>query len=140
MYRNRKEYKRKWYANRTPEQKQRQRELAQESQERKRLEDPERFRRYQQKLQLPKIGWTLERYDRKMEEQEGFCAICREPRDKQKHKLNADHDHDTGKPRGLLCHRCNTSLERVERDPSWGQKALEYLDLYKVSPPNNLTQ
>ena len=39
------------------------------------------------------------------------CGICKaEPKTK---RLDRDHDHKTGKPRGLLCHRCNRAL------PAW---------------------
>ena len=39
------------------------------------------------------------------------CGICgREPSGR---RLDRDHCHRTGEPRGLLCHRCNRAL------PSW---------------------
>lgn len=52
-------------------------------------------------------GWSEERVTEFLALQDGRCAICRtafvgEPR--------ADHDHITGKPRGLLCHKCNAGL------------------------------
>lgn len=42
----------------------------------------------------------------------GTCNICgREPSERR--RLDRDHDHRTGLPRGLLCARCNRAL------PSW---------------------
>ena len=36
-----------------------------------------------------------------------FCAICKKPRSAFKHNLSVDHNHKTGRIRGLLCFRCN---------------------------------
>ena len=41
------------------------------------------------------------------------CAICLRERTNAGRRLDRDHDHRTGQPRGLLCHRCNRAL------PSW---------------------
>lgn len=46
--------------------------------------------------------------------QDGSCAVCRRPCATGR-RLAVDHDHGTGRIRGLLCFRCNTSLERYER-------------------------
>ncbi len=54
------------------------------------------------------------------------CNICRKPRS-QERRLDRDHDHKTGKPRGLLCHRCNRVLVSwVTAD--WCREAAAYLD------------
>ena len=45
--------------------------------------------------------------------QEGSCAICREQCDTGR-RLAVDHEHSSGRIRGLLCFRCNTSLARYE--------------------------
>lgn len=52
-------------------------------------------------------GITPEEYEMMFEGQEGRCAICGKP---QARRLNIDHDHATGKIRGLLCSRCNLGL------------------------------
>lgn len=39
--------------------------------------------------------------------QQGLCALCQRPESSFKRKLNVDHNHKTGKVRGLLCYRCN---------------------------------
>jgi len=44
-------------------------------------------------------------------EQGGMCAIC----GKSDIKLSVDHDHKTGKIRGLLCQPCNLILGHVEK-------------------------
>jgi len=38
--------------------------------------------------------------------QGGVCGICKRP-PKPGKNLHIDHDHKTGRPRGLLCYRCN---------------------------------
>ncbi len=48
-------------------------------------------------------------------QQRGLCAVCKRPG-----KLYVDHDHETGRVRGLLCNRCNLDLgiyEKVRKNP-----------------------
>lgn len=54
-------------------------------------------------------------------EQDGMCVLC-----EHRQAEVVDHDHETGKVRGLLCHRCNTILHEVE-DSEWLERALEYV-------------
>lgn len=45
------------------------------------------------------------------------CEICGQPEtDKGKQNLAIDHDHKTGKFRGLLCKKCNTALGTYENN------------------------
>ena len=53
-----------------------------------------------------------ERYHILLEEQDGKCAICFGPPDRNR-ILYWDHDHSTGRARGLLCHKCNILLEHA---------------------------
>ena len=51
--------------------------------------------------------------------------ICKSP---PGHKsLHIDHDHKTGKVRGLLCHGCNTAIGLMKDDVNILTKAIEYL-------------
>jgi hypothetical protein len=64
-----------------------------------------------------------------MELQGGCCAICARPFDGR--QVRADHCHDSGTPRGLLCHHCNI-IEGMIRSmgiaPSdFGQRLEHYL-------------
>jgi len=63
-----------------------------------------------------KFNLTLEEYERMFEEQKGVCAICSNP--PKNNRLHVDHDHDTGKIRGLLCAPCNSFLGRINEDTS----------------------
>lgn len=71
-------------------------------------------------------------YESKLAEQDGGCAVCGKhtPSGSNKH-MPVDHNHTTGLPRGVLCSRCNTAIERLEVVPDWGIKALAYLARYK---------
>ena len=56
---------------------------------------------------LKKYGIGLADFDRMVKAQEGRCLICRRLPERG---LFVDHDHETGKVRGLLCHHCNIGL------------------------------
>lgn len=70
-----------------------------------------------------KFGISSEEYDIMLEKQNGVCAICG---GKTKRRLAVDHDHQTGKVRGLLCGACNPHLAWLE-NLEWRRKAEEYL-------------
>ena len=59
------------------------------------------------------FGLTLEQYQEMFEAQGGLCALCNQ--EGQRRLLAVDHDHVTGRIRGLLCHICNTALGKFER-------------------------
>lgn len=68
-------------------------------------------------------GLTLEQYSKMEQDQGGLCAICRQEPPPSKQGLVVDHNHQTGKVRGLLCNRCNTTLRYVEAAPdAWKDK------------------
>ena len=81
----------------------------------------EYFKNYKRKHPFKRRGsklWrkyklTLEQYDEMFEQQNGKCAICSEVSLGVK-RLCVDHNHKTGKVRGLLCNRCNIKLGIVE--------------------------
>ena len=70
-----------------------------------------------------KYGLKPGEYESMYGEQRGMCAIC----DKHELKLAIDHDHYTGKVRGLLCRRCNLMLGMAKDDPETLISALNYL-------------
>lgn len=73
-------------------------------------------------------GITLEQYHQMLEDQDHKCAICqRYPEDNPKNPWHVDHDHKTGKIRGILCHACNTALGNFKDDPETLGNALKYL-------------
>jgi hypothetical protein len=71
-------------------------------------------------------GITIEQYNWMLEAQGGMCAICGGA-PKENRKLAVDHDHKTGRIRGLLCHKCNTSLGGFQDSPDILRSAIRYL-------------
>jgi hypothetical protein len=65
--------------------------------------------------------------------QGGLCLICLKPeiiKNKGKEKIKdlaVDHNHKTGKIRGLLCHKCNTAIGLMNENPLILDRAKEYL-------------
>ena len=76
-----------------------------------------------------KFGITLDQFKALNEFQSGLCAICDgPPNGKYDHTLYVDHDHRTGRVRGLLCDNCNVVLGRVDDSPDLLSRMISYLE------------
>lgn len=60
-------------------------------------------------------------------DQDGRCAICKAPLEPG-WKRAIDHNHETGKVRGLLCFKCNWGLGHFNDSAEIMRKAVEYLE------------
>jgi hypothetical protein len=81
-----------------------------------------------------KYGITLEWYRETLAKQNNVCAICKEPETtvirEKVIKMPVDHDHETGKTRGLLCTRCNRGLGLFRDKIDILNSAISYLSKY----------
>jgi len=75
-------------------------------------------------------GFTPKDFEQTLANQNGRCAICQTD-DPGKTNWHADHDHETGQKRGVLCHKCNTGLGLLKDDVDVLCAAIEYLNKYK---------
>jgi hypothetical protein len=75
---------------------------------------------------MRKYGMTIEQYDAMLEAQGGGCFICGRP-PREDISLHVDHDHSTGKVRGILCFCCNNALADFQEDPELLKKAATYV-------------
>lgn len=68
---------------------------------------------------------------RLLKEQGGLCPLCRKPIDlTEKGEGVIDHDHDTGRIRGLLHRSCNASEGKISNAAArWGAKSSKYSDI-----------
>lgn len=57
------------------------------------------------------------------------CAICNKDRKEFKNNLSVDHNHRSGKIRGLLCFRCNKFI-LGRHDRRSAKQILEYLEKF----------
>jgi hypothetical protein len=71
------------------------------------------------------FGITLDDYDQILLEQNGGCAICGTP--PKTKRLSIDHDHTTGRIRGLLCNDCNAGLGFFQESVGRFRRALAYM-------------
>jgi len=81
---------------------------------------------------LYKYGITKEQYDELLMFQKKRCAICHRDR-----KLVIDHDHATGKVRGLLCNDCNATLGFAQDKIEVLANAIDYLEHPTFDTANN---
>ena len=70
------------------------------------------------------LGVTDEEYQRMLAAQAGGCAICGNP--PKTKRLHVDHNHRTGRVRGLLCFRCNRGLPTYATS-DWLERARVYV-------------
>jgi len=79
-------------------------------------------------------GVTPDEYEAMMLSQDGRCAICRSDAWPGKHnRPHVDHDHVTGKVRGLLCGKCNVGLGNLGDDPERLRAAAAYIETHSTT-------
>lgn len=82
-------------------------------------------------------GITIDQYQDMLKEQNNLCAVCDNKesiinvKSNKVQKLSVDHDHITGKVRGLLCTACNKGLGLLKDDPDIVLKGYNYLIKHK---------
>jgi hypothetical protein len=89
-----------------------------------------RFPRKVLEWKLKKYDMTLKDFDLMLAKQKGVCKICgKEPKGMQNSKkyLCVDHNHETGKVRGLLCGSCNVALGLFKHDMELLKNGINYL-------------
>lgn len=77
-----------------------------------------------------RYGLQIGEFNNMLEKQNYRCAICNEENYSKKN-FHIDHDHKTGKIRGLLCYKCNSSMGLLNDDISILEKAIKYLQKHK---------
>lgn len=81
-----------------------------------------------------RYGITEQKYLEMFTKQSGLCAICKKSeidsfkKDGPIKRLSVDHDHTTGKVRGLLCGQCNHGLGNFKDNIELIEKAKLYLE------------
>lgn len=85
-----------------------------------------------------KYGITYDEFENMFLSQHGLCGICGQGLKRSsekgwggKREACVDHDHKTGKVRGILCRGCNLSLSMIE-DEVFQQKSNQYLSKFKM--------
>lgn len=111
------EVKQRWYRNNFER-------LSKEGRE-KYAKDPHKYRDSSLRW---RYGITQDDYDKKLAEQKGTCAICKQPKLRHKDRVLAvDHCHASGKFRGILCTKCNTGIGLFGDDIIRLEDAIKYL-------------
>ena len=81
-----------------------------------------------------KYGVTEEQLMKTLKEQNNACAICEETLpdllvyENRRRGYAIDHNHDSGKFRGVLCTNCNSLLGMAKDNKSILQAAINYLE------------
>src|SRR5882724_12058950 len=87
------------------------------------LKHKDKYIENERKQRLQKnFGLSIEQYDEMFLKQGGLCHICHLPETsknsrKEIKKLAVDHNHITGKIRGLLCAKCNQAIGLLGDSP-----------------------
>jgi hypothetical protein len=96
--------------------------------------NPKRALEKARAVSFKKCGITKQQFEQLWEKQSGKCgnSACdskfpKEMHSRRGHALKIDHDHATGKVRGLLCSSCNVTLGHMKDSPELLTGLLEYL-------------
>lgn len=88
-----------------------------------------RSRQSERNRKLRKYGFTPETYEQALKKQDYCCAICK-VKNNNNRDWHVDHDHKTGKTRGILCHHCNLMLGNAKDKVTILSAGISYLERY----------
>lgn len=100
-----------------------------------RKENPDVYRDRQLRKDF---GIGVADYNQMLADQGGVCAICKKAssgviRKDAETAFHVDHDHETGKVRGLLCGNCNPAIGMLCEDVEILRNAIAYLEKHKTA-------
>lgn len=88
-------------------------------------------KKYYQNYELKrKFNITIHDYENILKSQDCRCAICGGYQIENR-KLAVDHNHRTGKIRGLLCNSCNAGIGFMKENKQTLQNAISYLEIFE---------
>jgi hypothetical protein len=91
--------------------------------------DRKGYRYRKNKVLKQKFDITIEDYDTMMLRQNGVCAICGQ--EDTQFALGVDHNHTTGRVRGLLCNPCNRALGLLKESTKNMYAMIDYINQYR---------
>lgn len=101
--------------------------------------NPDKKEELGERSRLKKYGLTKDQYLCLLKKQGELCRICQKPFGT---RIHIDHDHVTGRIRGLLCHNCNVGMGHFQDKAQLLRAAVAYLEeeelhthLFVVRPP-----
>ncbi len=88
---------------------------------------------YAVSLRREKNGFTKEIFKARLDSQLGLCGICEITLTKglSSNSASADHCHQTMKPRGILCKRCNLMIGHARDNVKILERSIDYLNFWK---------
>jgi hypothetical protein len=97
---------------------------------------PERNSQSRKAMLKRQYGMTPEDYEQMFDEQQGLCALCLRPETDTYpngvvKRLCVDHDHETGRVRGLLCRACNVGMGLFGESAEMLRRAADHIDYHR---------
>ncbi len=129
-----KTYRRNEFAEHPEEIKSRNREWYDKNKESRRAYGRKRYSEHPEKWRSlglkQKYGLTIEMWDLLLIASCGRCSMCGQQFSNSAREPVVDHNHSTGKLRGLLHAKCNSAIGLLEDDIRLCRCAVEYLESY----------
>ncbi len=76
---------------------------------------------------MERYGINIGDYNKMFADQNGRCLLCLRHQNELPKSLRVDHNHLTGKVRGLLCEHCNIAIGLLRENVEVMQRAINYV-------------